>query len=107
MPATIVMPDRDEISRRIAQADPSGAARMLYPGILDMAGKELHGSGVAVGLSLVILNHMEEHDYGRTSVVMMTLLKGLLPRFVTALVDDEQARADALAILEEARASRR
>jgi len=96
------MPDRDELSRRIAQADPDRAVAALYPGILKMAGRELQGSGVAVALSLAVSNHMRERDYGQTATVMTALFMKCLPDFVDALVDDEQVRADALAILEEA-----
>ncbi|MER5549846.1 hypothetical protein ABT072_47510 [Streptomyces sp. NPDC002589] len=102
MPATIVLPDRDEIARRIALADPERVAEGLYPGILKLAGRELQGSGVAVSLSLAIADHMKERDYGQTANVMTVLFMKLLPGFVNALVDDEQVRGDALAILEEA-----
>jgi len=103
MPATTVLPDRDELSLRLAEADPDRTAEGLYPGILKMAERTLSGSGVAVMLSLAIAEHMEERDYGdATNVYTLRLLK-LLPDFINAIVDDEQVRADALATLERSR----
>ncbi|MFJ4800885.1 hypothetical protein [Streptomyces murinus] len=76
-------------------------AEVLYPGILKMAGRLLNGSGVAVALSLAVAEHIERPDYGPAAAAFTVLLIKLLPGFVTALVDDEQVRTDALATLRE------
>ncbi|WP_371792922.1 hypothetical protein OG285_31800 [Streptomyces sp. NBC_01471] len=103
MPATTVIPDKDELSRRIAEADPDRVVPGLYPGILKMAGRTLSGSGVAVALSLAIAGHTRGPDGDNAPPpVYEALLMKLLPDFVNAIVDDEQVRADALATLEEA-----
>ncbi|MEJ8650667.1 hypothetical protein WKI65_21840 [Streptomyces sp. MS1.AVA.3] len=75
---------------------------MLYPGIINMAGRALSGSGVAVGLSLAIAEHLKGRDVGEATDVYTVLLFKLLPNLINAIVDDEQVRADALATLEKA-----
>ncbi|MFI6688036.1 hypothetical protein [Streptomyces sp. NPDC050485] len=101
MPATAVVPARDELARRIAQADPERVVPGLYPGILKMAGRTLTGAGVVVMLSNAIAEHTRGPDGDNTSPPMYELLlMKLLPDFVHAIVDDEQVRADALAMLE-------
>ncbi|MFG2210516.1 hypothetical protein [Streptomyces sp. NPDC048638] len=103
MPATTVIPDRDELSRRIAAADPDRVVPGLYPGILKMAGRTLNGSGVAVALSLAIAEHTRGPQGDHTPPrVYEALLMKLLPDFVNAIVDDEPVRTEALAKLEAA-----
>lgn len=103
MPATTVVPDRDELSHRIAEADPDRVVPGLYAGILKMAGRTLSGSGVAVALSLAIAEHTRGLEGDNTPPhVYEALLMKMLPDFVKAIVDDEQVRTDALATLEAA-----
>jgi hypothetical protein len=66
----------------------------FYPKLLDLAGQEKAGPGVATALTMAAYDYTADlpNPIGRT--VMLRL-----PAFVRAIVDDPQAQAEALAML--------
>jgi hypothetical protein len=97
----VTLPDVDEMMKRLigVKDDPHVNDR-LYPDICRMGGKEYYGLGVTMGLVLAI------HDYseGMPPIVENVLLM-YVPKYLEALIDDEQVRRDALEHFEAARAA--
>lgn len=93
---TIVMPNRDDMLRRLVGVmDEPHAQEGFYSIVLRSAGNELNGYGVVTMLTLAL------HDYSALPMVK-NIIQRMMPRFVEALVDDEEVRKDALHLIEEA-----
>ena len=100
---TTVLPNADEMLRRLTEVfDDPHAKERLYPIILRSAECELAGIGVVLMLQLAI------HDYALGMPPFMgSLLQPYVPRYVEALVDDPDVKADAMAMIEQVNAEMR
>lgn len=97
---TIVLPDRDELSRRLKTVDdsPDIVAR-LHSKFLSNAGKEVSGSGVAIGLALAV---EEFRNDVQLPAAIANLVFRQLHDYARAIVDDPEALREALQVLDEA-----
>jgi hypothetical protein len=93
----IVLPGRDDMLARLKSViDEPHTEKGFYSLLLKHAGTRKDPAGIAMIFTLAI------YDYaGQVPAAQMTLNVSL-PRFVAALVDDEQARHETLACLQAA-----
>jgi hypothetical protein len=93
---TLVLPDRDDMLRRLNSVlDDPHAEAGLYPRLLKHAGQQKQPEGVVVMFMLAIADYTE----GLPPAVAVTL-DIALPRFIGALIDDEGLRQEALTFLQ-------
>lgn len=91
-PKTIILPDREDMLRRLKSVmDEPHAVEQFYPLILKDAGRELVGMGVVMMLQLAIADYT-----AGLPPVMGAMLQMRVDDYITALVDDEEVRNDAL-----------
>jgi hypothetical protein len=101
------MPDRDELSSRVADLGSLEQGGALYDAVLALAGREITGPSVAVHLTLAVHTYLRPRDapvltreervaHSRAALVLTSVL---LPNLVNALIDDERVRAEALSAL--------
>jgi hypothetical protein len=94
----VVLPERDDMLARLKSViDEPHAEHGLYPKILEHAGQTKEAPGVVLMLLLAI----GDYTAGMPSVLARTLDLAL-PRFIAAIIDDEDARQEALAFWAEA-----
>ncbi len=95
-PPTVVLPDREEMSRRLASLhDLDHVVERFHPILLQSAGRELNGMGVVMMLTLAI------HDYTEGMPTMMSnIMFRSCPKYIDVLVDDKTVKADAKEFLE-------
>ena len=99
---TIVMPENDEMLRRLVGVmDELHAREFFYPLILKGARRELNGMGVVLMVTLAIEDYTNELPPIMKSIVYMRLRD-----FVSALIDDEQVKQDAFEMLDSVNAKR-
>ena len=88
----IIMPDHDEMMRRlIGVSDEPHTVQKLYPRICQMAGTEKIASGVVLALALAIQDYSEGMAPGVENIVMRRI-----PKYLEALIDDEDVRCEAI-----------
>jgi hypothetical protein len=93
---TTVLPDRNNLARRLAQVDNDPhTIEKFHPHILKDAGQEKTGLGVAMALALATSDYTAGLPPILAAVVQLRL-----PEYVRAIVDDPQVQADALASLQ-------
>ena len=99
-PKTIVLPEREDMLRRLKSVlDEPHAVERFYPLILKDAGRELVGMGVVMMLQLAIADYT-----AGMPPIMMAVVQMNVDDYITALVDDEEVRGDALAMMRSVRA---
>jgi len=94
------LPDADDMLRRLISVDDNPHKReKFYPIILKNAGRELAGMGVVNMFVFAI------HDYTQgMPPFMAVMLFDQIDDYVQALVDDEQAKAEALEMVAQVKA---
>jgi hypothetical protein len=93
---TVTLPERDDMLARLKGVmDEPHAAERLYPLLLGHAGEEKAAEGIALMFILAIADYTQ----GLPPALGITL-DLLLPRFVTAIVDDEDVRAATLEFIQ-------
>jgi len=94
--ATLILPERDNMLRRLKTVlDDPHAEAGLYPRLLKHAGQQKAPEGVVLMFMLAIA------DYTAGLPPTMELTLGIaLPRFIGALIDDENLRQEALDFLQ-------
>lgn len=99
-PKTITLPEREDMLRRLKSVmDEPHAVERFYPLILKNAGRELVGMGVVMMLQLAVADYTAD-----LPPIMGTLVQMNVDDYITALVDDEEVRGDALAMMRSIRA---
>ena len=99
-PKTIILPDHEDMLRRLKSVmDEPHAVEQLYPLILKNAGRELVGMGVVMMLQLAIA----DYTAGLPPIISI-LVQQRVDDYITALVDDEEVRNDALTMMGTVRA---
>lgn len=94
----ITLPNRDEMLRRlIGVSDTMLQQERFYPLLLESAEGERSAQGVAAMLVLAIHDYVED-----LPPIMARLMYPLAPKFVEALVDDQEVAEEAKSLLEEA-----
>lgn len=101
MSKTITLPNPDEMLRRLMVVNEVCAAALCSL-LLEAAGKKLNGVGVVHAVVLAIA----EYGQYQPRVVVETLRIQTID-FITALIDDEEVRRDALTFFSEAEANMR
>jgi hypothetical protein len=96
---TAVLPERDDMLARLkAVMDEPHAEQYLYPKLLRHAGQTKAPEGIALMFVLAIA------DYTAGLPASLGIaLDFTLPRWVTAIVDDEDVRREALEVIRAAR----
>jgi hypothetical protein len=95
----ITLPDRDEMLRRLKRINPDNyVAEKLFPLILKSAGQEMTGAGLVHELTLAFFIYTEN-----LPATMRRAMWASTPTYVKTLIDDEDARAEALQAFAEAR----
>ena len=94
--ATVTLPERDEMLRRLKSViDEPHTEKGFYSLLLQHAGEEKAPEGVG----LMFIMAIADYTAGLPPVLGRTL--GIaLPRFVAAIVDDEDARRETLEFIE-------
>jgi hypothetical protein len=88
----IILPDHDDMMRRLlAVCDLDHAIEHFYPRILRHAGKRKVATGVTLLLALAINDYCQD-----LPPVVSASFNGMVPEFLAALIDDEEAREEAL-----------
>jgi hypothetical protein len=96
-PRTIVLPEEEDMLRRLQSVDDDPyMVQKLYPLILRHAGQEKQALGILLMLQLAICDFTEGLPPQLGTAVNMRL-----PNFVSALVDDETVKNEALKKLKE------
>ena len=99
-PKTTTLPEREEMMRRLKSVmDDSDAVENFYPLILKAAGSELVGMGVVMMLQMAIADFTADQ-----TPFMALVLQSSVDAYITALVDDEEVRNDALTKMRTVRA---
>ncbi len=100
----VTLPQRDEMMQRlIAVSNHPTRVEKFYPRILDhAANSELTALAVVNSLQLAIAEFLELTELRFRSTVDW-VLQSKLDQYLTALIDDEDVRAEALTIMQEAR----
>ncbi|MDJ0467093.1 hypothetical protein [Streptomyces sp. H27-C3] len=97
MPATTVLPDRDDFTRRLTAVDDEPhRVDELYPKVVARAGTRMTGPGFVMALQLAFAEYTKEMP----PVIAYALGKEL-GTYVRAVIDDPAARREALDTLGE------
>jgi len=94
---TIELPDFDEMRRRLETVVHDDHGRQKFvPRLLESAGRQIAGPGVVMMIQLAI------HDYVKgMPPIMDAVMQGQVKDLVIALVDDDEAKQDALDMIEQ------
>jgi hypothetical protein len=93
----VVLPERDEMLRRLRSVlNVDHVNGGLYPLLLEYAGRAHEGSGVVMMLVLAISDYTKGLP-PQVSSLLLTRLRA----YVTALIDNEEARSEAFRMMDE------
>jgi hypothetical protein len=96
---TITLPDRDNMLRRLRTVSSDRyMEERFFPHILKSAGHELAGEGVVNMLQLAIMDFAQDMPPTVGSTLQLSV-----DAYITALVDDKEAREAALAMMKAVR----
>lgn len=96
---TIILPDANEITRRLAEKFGDGDHdKKLWREIARFSGTERNGVGVFMIVSWAIRDYISKGGY---PAAMEAVLSMQIPDFIKALVDDDEVRRDALSFSDE------
>jgi len=97
---TTILPDRDDMERRLLTlkvvAGSQHVQQKFVPFLLNEANTPIDGNGVVMMLELAF----EEYAPDLPGIDVFAELQKHLKDFVEALIDDEEVKADALAMIE-------
>lgn len=95
-PKKIQLPDRDDMLRRLKSvSEEKHAVEKLYPLMLKSAGRKLLGQGV------VLMVYQAITEYAEGNAMLAKIWELQAKHLVTALVDDEEVRSDALRLVDD------
>ncbi|HYE59749.1 MAG TPA: hypothetical protein VEA18_01025 [Candidatus Kapabacteria bacterium] len=93
MKKTIVLPDREEMLRRLKAADPDRYhEERLFPLFLKSAGRTLNATGVALMYELISYAYTFERQQPPAAYDMMLMAAD---KYIDALVDDPEVAVEA------------